>query len=127
MNESKILYVSYDGLDGCPFCSVDFSYDKIRAEDNGKGIILHKIICARCERTWEGIFKLAEEDQMTEIFINLRKGEKVIINEDIILQVVEVLGGRVKLGFDCPSHVRVLRKELLERENNAETTMDEKS
>ena len=59
---SKVLRVTEDGLDGCPFCSADFSYDSYSSNGDEEGVTLHKVICRRCDRTWEGTFKLVEEE-----------------------------------------------------------------
>lgn len=40
--------------------------------------------------------------------------ERVCIGNDIVLHVLEVRGGRIKLGFDAPQDVRIIRKELIE-------------
>ena len=39
-------------------------------------------------------------------------GQRILIGNDMSVMVLDVQGGRVKLGFDCPLHVRVLREEL---------------
>ena len=39
-------------------------------------------------------------------------GESVVIDGGIEVQVLEVSGGRVKLGFTAPPEVAVMRKEL---------------
>ena len=41
-------------------------------------------------------------------------GEKIIINNDTEVTVLEIKGGQVKLGFDAPEHVPIVREELLE-------------
>lgn len=39
-------------------------------------------------------------------------GETVILDGQIEVQVLEITGTRVKLGFVAPAEVRVMRKEL---------------
>lgn len=39
-------------------------------------------------------------------------GEAVVIDGRIEVQVLEISGGRVKLGFSAPPEVTVMRKEL---------------
>ncbi|MGO9902051.1 MAG: carbon storage regulator [Solirubrobacteraceae bacterium] len=49
-----------------------------------------------------------------------RGGERVIIGGDIIVEVLEVRGQIVKLGFDAPRSVRIYREEIwfaVKREN----------
>jgi carbon storage regulator len=44
--------------------------------------------------------------------LSRKTGEKVVIGNGITLVVVEVRGGRVRLAFDAPDQVRILRAEL---------------
>lgn len=44
-----------------------------------------------------------------------KKNESIIINEEIELEIVEIKGKTVKLGFKFPKGCSVLRKELFER------------
>jgi carbon storage regulator len=44
--------------------------------------------------------------------LSRKPGEKVVIGDGITLTVVEVRGKRVRLAFDAPEHVRILRGEL---------------
>ena len=44
--------------------------------------------------------------------LSRKPGEKVYIGNGITLTVVEVQGDRVRLAFDAPDHVRILRAEL---------------
>lgn len=53
-----------------------------------------------------------------------KKNESIIINEEIELEVIEIKGKTVKLGFKFPKGCTVLRKELFEKiksENLLET------
>lgn len=56
------------------------------------------------------------------LLITRRTGEAVIINDQIELTVVEIKGGKVKLGFEYPEGSSVYRKELylkIQEENRA--------
>lgn len=46
------------------------------------------------------------------LYLSRKIGESIIINNTIELKVVEVRGKNVKLGFQFPPDVTVLRKEL---------------
>jgi carbon storage regulator len=51
-----------------------------------------------------------------------RAGERVIVGGDIIIEVLEVRGQIVKLGFDAPRSIRIYREEIwlaVKRENEA--------
>lgn len=49
------------------------------------------------------------------LFLTRKIGESIIINDEIELVVQEVRGRSVKLGFNYPSTVKVLRKEIYDR------------
>jgi carbon storage regulator len=44
--------------------------------------------------------------------LSRKPGEQVVIGNTITLTVVEVRGDRVRLAFDAPEQVRILRAEL---------------
>jgi carbon storage regulator len=46
------------------------------------------------------------------LVLSRKPGEKVVIGNGITLIVVEVRGVRVRLAFDAPDQVRILRAEL---------------
>jgi carbon storage regulator CsrA len=46
------------------------------------------------------------------LVLSRKPGEKVVIGNGITLTVVEVRGNRVRLAFDTPDQVRILRGEL---------------
>lgn len=46
------------------------------------------------------------------LLITRRTDESIVINDSIEVKVVEVKGGRVKLGFEFPEGNTVYRKEL---------------
>ncbi len=48
------------------------------------------------------------------IVIPRKKGESVVISDDIILTVIEVRGDKVRLGIEHPKGVTVHRKEIYE-------------
>jgi len=50
------------------------------------------------------------------LVLSRKPGEKVNVG-DITVTVVAVRGGRVKLGFEGPAEVRVLRTELVEKKD----------
>ena len=48
------------------------------------------------------------------IVIPRKKGESVVISDDIILTVIEVRGDNVRLGIEHPKGVTVHRQEIYE-------------
>ena len=56
------------------------------------------------------------------LFLTRKIGESVVINDNIEVTIVEVRGRSIKLGFDFPPDVTVLRRELydkIQEENRA--------
>jgi carbon storage regulator len=47
------------------------------------------------------------------LVLSRKVGEKVLIDNAISVTVAEVNGNRVRLAFDAPDHVRILRAELV--------------
>ena len=48
------------------------------------------------------------------IVIPRKKGESVVIGDDIILTVIEVRGDKVRFGIEHPNGVMVHRREIYE-------------
>jgi carbon storage regulator len=59
--------------------------------------------------------------------ISRRAGERILIGEDVVIEVLEVSGGGVRLGITAPAAQRIYREELWERvkaENEAAARAD---
>ena len=52
------------------------------------------------------------------LVLSRKKGERIVISENIEVVVLEIRGGRVKLGFEAPKEVSIHRKELQEQISN---------
>jgi carbon storage regulator CsrA len=59
---------------------------------------------------------------MSMLVLARKLGEKVVIGDNITLTVVEVRGNQVRLAFDAPKHVRIIRGELVG--NQGQSTLD---
>jgi carbon storage regulator CsrA len=46
------------------------------------------------------------------LVLSRKNGESVCIDADIEVKVLEICGGRVKLGFSAPSNVEIQRGEI---------------
>jgi carbon storage regulator len=56
------------------------------------------------------------------LYLTRKVGESVVINDNIEVTVVEVRGKSIKLGFEFPPEISVLRRELydkIQEENRA--------
>lgn len=46
------------------------------------------------------------------LVLSRKVGESIQIGDNIFVSVVEVKGGRVRLSFDAPKEIQILREEL---------------
>jgi carbon storage regulator len=53
--------------------------------------------------------------EATMLVLNRKRGERIMIGDDIEVTVVEVRGQRVQLGFQCPNEIPVHRGEIHRR------------
>jgi carbon storage regulator len=51
------------------------------------------------------------------LVLTRKPGEKVIVGGNITLTVVEVRGNKVRLAFEAPDHVRIVREELMNKDD----------
>ena len=51
--------------------------------------------------------------EMNVLVLGRRLDERIMIDDDIVITVVEVRGGRIRLGIEAPGHV-VHREEVYE-------------
>jgi carbon storage regulator len=47
------------------------------------------------------------------LVLTRKAGERIVIDDNIIVEVLEVQGNRVRLGIQAPQGVPILRQELL--------------
>jgi carbon storage regulator len=48
------------------------------------------------------------------LVLSRKRDEKVLIGSDIVITIVDIEGGRVRLGIEAPSDVRVMRAEKVD-------------
>ncbi|EOS27062.1 carbon storage regulator [Lachnospiraceae bacterium 3-1] len=56
-----------------------------------------------------------------------KKGESIILNNDIEISILELRGDQVKIGISAPREVPVYRKEVylqIQKENEAASSID---
>lgn len=56
-----------------------------------------------------------------------KKGESIILNNDIEISILELRGDQVKVGVNAPKEVPVYRKEVylqIQKENEAASSAD---
>jgi carbon storage regulator len=47
------------------------------------------------------------------LVLTRKAGERIVIDNNIVIEVLEVQGNRVRIGIQAPSGVTILREELL--------------
>lgn len=47
-----------------------------------------------------------------------RKFERLMIGENIVIEIMEIAGDKVKLGITAPPDVNIVREELTHRESH---------
>lgn len=53
------------------------------------------------------------------LVLTRKDGESIRIGDNIWVTVEHASGGRIKLSFDAPKEIRILRKELVDRTETA--------
>ncbi len=56
-----------------------------------------------------------------------KKGESIIVNNDIEISILELRGDQVKIGISAPKEVPVYRKEVyiqIQKENEAAVSLE---
>ena len=59
--------------------------------------------------------------------ITRRAGERIILGDDVVIEITEIRGQTVRLGIDAPRSVTVYREEIwleVKRENEAAARAD---
>jgi carbon storage regulator len=46
------------------------------------------------------------------LIITRRPGEKIMLGDDVVIEIIEVSGSSVRIGIDAPRSVRVFREEI---------------
>jgi carbon storage regulator len=54
------------------------------------------------------------------LVLTRRIGERIVINDQVVLEVLQVKGNRIRLGIQAPPGLSILREELLSRETQVE-------
>ena len=47
------------------------------------------------------------------LVLTRKPGERIVIDEDITVTVLEVQGNRIRLGIEAPKEIPVMREELV--------------
>jgi carbon storage regulator len=58
------------------------------------------------------------------LVLSRKLGEKIYINDNICITVVDIDRGKIRLGIDAPRDVPIYRQELLSTPKNVEPAPD---
>jgi len=59
------------------------------------------------------------------LVLSRKKNEKIVIDENIIITIVEVRGDKVRLGIEAPREVPIHRSEVYDAIQNEQNTISE--
>jgi carbon storage regulator len=57
------------------------------------------------------------------LVLSRKPGESVIIDDRIVVTVVQIGGGRIRLGIEAPREVPILRSEVYEADRRKEQAL----
>lgn len=46
------------------------------------------------------------------LVLSRRQGQKIIIDDDIVISIVAIRNGQVRIGVDAPEHIPIVREEI---------------
>lgn len=49
------------------------------------------------------------------LILTRKAGEKLVINDNIVITILEFKGNQVRVGIDAPDEVSILREEVYDR------------
>ena len=51
------------------------------------------------------------------LVLSRRKGEKIMLRDDVVLTIVDIRGDKVRVGIEAPADVPIYRQEVYEAIN----------
>ena len=59
------------------------------------------------------------------LIITRKQGERLIINDNVVITALDISGSQIKLGIEAPRHVPVHREEVYNRIHSQQTHPEE--
>lgn len=59
------------------------------------------------------------------LVLSRKKNEKIVIDENIVITIVEIRGDKVRLGIEAPREVPIHRSEVYEAIQNEQNSISE--
>ena len=54
------------------------------------------------------------------LILTRRKNESVLIGNNVTVRVLDVINGQVRIGIEAPQDTKILRRELLDTDKQAQ-------
>ncbi len=54
------------------------------------------------------------------LVLTRKAGERIVIDDSIVVEVLEVQGNRVRIGIQAPQGITILRQELLNKSERSD-------
>ena len=54
-----------------------------------------------------------QQDKLIMLCLTRKEGEKIVINDNIILTLLSIQGDRIAVGIEAPANIPIVRYELL--------------
>jgi carbon storage regulator len=58
------------------------------------------------------------QGEINMLVLTRKVGQRIVISDSIVVEILEIQGGRVRIGIKAPLGVPILREELLLTEHN---------
>jgi carbon storage regulator len=65
-------------------------------------------------RPADGGFGRTSKEERTVLIITRKAGQKIMLGDDVVIQVIEIVGGSARPGIEAPRSVPVYREEIWE-------------
>lgn len=72
-----------------------------------------RALCLGGDRHWSEHLEVPSPGATNMLVLTRKVGERIIIDNHIVLEVLQVKGNRVRLGIQAPEGATILREELL--------------
>jgi carbon storage regulator len=63
-------------------------------------------------RAADGGLGRTSKEERTVLIVTRKAGQRIMLGDDIVVQVLEVVGGSVRLGIEAPRSLPVYREEI---------------
>lgn len=62
---------------------------------------------------WDRFFNHTRNERDVMLVLSRKPGEAIHIGSNIVMRVIEIRGNKVRIGFDAPDDVKIVRSEIV--------------